>query len=153
MFLDGQKDGISEKIKKSSQKAWDWLQDNQLEIKNRVLNAGLSDQAESYMEPLGLGYAERRQRGVLDNLLLLDTDVLASARELMRRARGYYKTQAWLSLSPLFWLEMLIFLPREIIKLAGFNNSSKLFQISVKLIQVIYWIISVVYTFKLLSQK
>ena len=153
MFLEGQKEGVSERVKKCSRKDRAWLQDNQLEIKNRVLNAGLNDQTESFMEPLGLGYAEKRQRGALDNLLLLDTDILASARELMGRARGYYKTQAWLSLSPLFWLEMLIFLPREIIKLAGFKSSSKLFQISVKLIQVVYWIISVVYTLKLLSQK
>ncbi len=152
IFIDGIVEDKPEKVKNSSRKARNWIQENQIEIKKRVLNTGLNDQMESYMEPLGLGFAQKQQVGALDNLLLLNTDILKSARQLIERAEGYYKTQAFLSLSPLFWIEMIVFLPREMFKLAGFNSSAKSFQILEKTIQIFYWVISIIYTIKLLNR-
>lgn len=152
IFIGGLSEDDSKETKAASRKARNWIQENQIEIKKRVLNAGLRDQMESYMEPLGLGFAQKQQVGALDNLLLLNTDILKSARELIERAKGYYKTQAFLSLSPLFWVEMIVFLPREMFKLAGFDSSAKSFQILEKTIQLIYWTVSIVYTLKLLNK-
>ncbi|RKX91309.1 MAG: hypothetical protein DRP84_11805 [Spirochaetes bacterium] len=144
-FLAGKVKNASEKEKRVSQKAARWIQANQTEIKRRVLNAGVEEQIKSFMEPIGLGYGQTKNISTLDNLLFMNKEIIASARQTISIAKGHYWTQTWLSLSPLFWIEMVIFLPREILKMAGLESPSKIFQIIVKILQLIYWIISIVY--------
>ena len=138
---DGQKkqDGIE---------AGNWIQENQLEIKNVVSKTGLRDQTKSYMQPLGLGYAKQQNVNALDNMLFLNTEILELAREIINRAKGYYKVQALKSFNPLYWIEILIFLPREILKYIGVDEKEKVGSIITKIIQIIYWIASIIFMYE-----
>ena len=138
---DGQKkqDGIE---------AGNWIQENQLEIKNVVSKTGLRDQTKSYMQPLGLGYAKQQNVNALDNMLFLNTEILELAREIINRAKGYYKVQALKSFNPLYWIEILIFLPREILKYIGVDEKEKVGSIITKIIQIIYWIASIFFMYE-----
>ena len=138
---DGQKkqDGIE---------TGNWIQENQLEIKNVVSKTGLRDQTKSYMQPLGLGYAKQQNVNALDNMLFLNTEILELAREIINRAKGYYKVQALKSFNPLYWIEILIFLPREILKYIGVDEKEKVGSIITKIIQIIYWIASIIFMYE-----
>jgi len=137
-----------EKIQKLGKKAGEWVQANQLEIKKRVLNAGISDHLESYMKPKGFGYTQQQDFSALDNLLFMNKELMQISIEILNRAKGSYKVQAMLSFSLLFWIELIIFLPRELFKMAGVENESKSYHNIVNGIQLIYWIISIVYMAK-----
>ncbi len=151
-YIDGQICDKSEKKKKRvGEKAGNWVQENQLEIKKRVLNTGVQDQYQSYMEPLGLGHAQKQSCSVLDNLLFMNTEILLSAKGILRKARGHYKIQALLSFSPLFWIELIIFLPRELLKMVGFETKSKGSQNITNIIQLLYWIASIIYMIKFIT--
>ncbi|MCF7869893.1 MAG: hypothetical protein K9M01_02105 [Candidatus Omnitrophica bacterium] len=151
-FLRGRLEGAKEKEKKKGKKAFKWIEANQMEIKRRVLNSGAKGQIKSYMKPVGLGYGKPEHVNPLDNLLFLNEDILESARSTISLAKGHYWTQAWLSFNPLFWLEMIVFLPREISKMIKFDKSSKLVQNVIQIVQLVYWGISILYIIKLLNK-
>ena len=144
-FIEGQICKKTEKKKKRiGQKASNWIRENQLEIKKRTLNTGIQDQYQSYLEPLGHGHAQKQSISALDNLLVLNTKTLQSAQQILKTAKGHYKVQAFLSFSPLFWIELLIFLPRELFKMAGFETKSKGSQNAINIAQMLYWIVSII---------
>jgi len=152
-YIDGRLHEDDEKKKRIAQKAGNWVQDNQIEIKKRVLNTGIQDQYESSMEPVGLGYGKQQHLSALDNILFMNTKILESSREIIRRAKGHYKVQALLSFSPLFWIELIIFLPRELFKMAGFETKTKGTQNTINIIQIFYWIVSIIYMIKLITSQ
>ena len=148
IFIDGELAEDDEQKKQDGIKAGNWIQENQLEIKNVVSKTGLRDQTKSYMQPLGLGYAKQQNVNALDNMLFLNTEILELAREIINRAKGYYKVQALKSFNPLYWIEILIFLPREILKYIGVDEKEKVGSIITKIIQIIYWIASIFFMYE-----
>ena len=151
-YIEGRVNENDERKKRIGQKAGDWVQAHQIEIKRRVLNTGVQDQFESYMEPLGLGYGQKQSLSALDNLLFMNTKILETSREILTRAKGHYKVQAFLSLNPLFWIEIIVFLPREVFKMAGLESESKGYKNSVNILQIVYWLVMIIYTVKLLMK-
>ena len=146
IFIDGEL-SEDEVKKKEGIKAGDWIQENQMEIKNIVAKTGVPDQKRSYMKTLGLGYAQQQNISALDNMLYLNSDILELARETINRAKGYYKIQALKSFNPLYWVESLIFLPREILKYFGVNEKDKFGSFVTKIVQIIYWIASLIFMY------
>ena len=146
VWIGGVKQGASEVEKKRGERAARWINANQTEIKRRVQSAGIENPAESYMEPLGLGYGQRQTITALDNLLFMNVKLQQQARQAISLAEGHYRTQALLSLSPLFWVEFVLFLPRELAKALGLEATSKISTVVLNLIQIIYWAILTVTT-------
>lgn len=128
IFIQGQFEESSENQKELAEKAGGWVQENQIEIKKVVLITGVQDQKKSYMKPLGLGYTKEQSVSALDNLLFLNSEIMGSSIEIMKRAKGYYKVQALKSFNPLFWIEFIIFLPKELIKYLGIDDEKKIWQ-------------------------
>ena len=128
-----------------------WITDHQLEIKKRVLNSGVGDQIKSFMDPAGYGFVQQKGISALDNLLFMNKDIMEASRELLERAKGHYKIQAWLSLSPLFWIEFIVLIPREIVKLTGFDSEKKVTKSILNIAQLLYWIVTIIYTIKLIK--
>ncbi len=126
IFIQGQFEGSTQKQKELAEKAEDWVQKNQIEIKKVVLNTGVQDQKKSYMKPLGLGYTKEQSVSALDNLLFLNSEIMGSSIEIMKRAKGYYKVQALKSFNPLFWIEFIIFLPKELSKYLGIDDEKNI---------------------------
>ncbi|MBK8944082.1 MAG: hypothetical protein IPM32_02320 [Ignavibacteriae bacterium] len=148
IYIQGQFEESTESQKEAAGKAGDWVQENQIEIKKVVLNTGVQDQKQSYMKPLGLGYTKEQSISALDNLLLLNSDIMGKSIEIMKRAKGYYKVQALKSFNPLFWIEFIIFFPKELSKYFGIDEEKKYSGIIVKIIQVLYWLISIYFMYQ-----
>lgn len=138
----------SESDKKDGEKAGSWLEARLIEISKSVLNAGIHDIVHSFMKPVGYNHVQEQKMSVLENLLYYkDVNTLLQANDLMRRAKGYYWFESIKSINPIFWIEFIVFLPKEIVNYFASGNESKSLSIVTKIIQLLYWIASLIVIF------
>jgi hypothetical protein len=147
-FLDWSEDEENEYKKQIGIKAQYWIQENILEIKSVVGKSGVGDQTKSYMKPVGLGYVQQRNISALDNLLFLNSEIIELARDLINRAKGYYKIQALKSFNPLYWIELIIFLPKELLKYVGVTGEERYSSTIIRIFQILYWVASVYFMYQ-----
>lgn len=124
-YLGGLADDATEEKKKKSARAGDWIMSNLTELKRRVEKAGIQNPVKTFMEPKGYGYVGQTQLSILDNILYPNSDVQHSAQHIVRSAKGYYLNQALRSLSPIYWIEVIFFLPKKIVSASGLVITSK----------------------------
>lgn len=141
IYIDGLGDNVSEELKILSGKAAEWLTENSTEIKRRVKKSGVRNPVHSFMEPKGFGYIGKEQISTLDNILFLNTEIQHSVVYVLKRSRGHFKNETIKSLNPLFWIEILFFLPKAIVSASGIDASSKLADTGLKITQIIYWLV------------
>lgn len=125
-----------------------WLTENITKIRRVVGKSGISDRNFSYMEAKGFGYVAEENFTTLDNLLYLNADVQNSAVLILGRARGHFKNEAIRSLNPLYWLEVLLYLPKYFVSASGVDASSKLADTGIKVIQIVYWVMILYMVYK-----
>ncbi|MBK7378584.1 MAG: hypothetical protein IPJ03_06210 [Ignavibacteriales bacterium] len=148
LLLDGVSDDAKESEKKAAEKATEWISENQIEIKKIVLNTGIQDQTQTYMKPLGLGFAKEKGISALDNIAYLNSEIMESSREILTRAKGYYKIHMLKSFNPLFWIEFIVFLPKEILKYLGIPENEKISSLIIRIFQLIYWGTSIYFMYQ-----
>lgn len=73
---------------------------------------------------------------ITDNLSSKRADIVAGALEMFDKTVGVFRMRFLESISPLFWIEFFIFLPRRIVNYLGGEPD----RIPVKLLQLIYWV-------------
>ncbi|MAO39375.1 MAG: hypothetical protein CMK70_03865 [Pseudohongiella sp.] len=130
--------------KNSSDNAARWITANMTEIKSKVSKAGLQPSVKSFMEPIGYGHVQQQQLNVLDNLLFLNKEIVAEACRCIEMAKGHYYVQAMSSLSPVYWAEIIFYLPRYLISASGIDTTSKVVDVFSKVSQIFYWLVIVV---------
>ncbi len=140
-YLQGQGSNPTEDEKSKSGKSADWITSNMSEIKRRIKKSGIGEPIISYMDPKGYGYVAQQNMSVIDNLLYLNNDVQEQAISTLKRVKGYYLSQTKRSLSPLFWLETLLFLPKAMLNASGIETTSKFAETGIKIVQLIYWVL------------
>jgi hypothetical protein len=144
IFLKGAFKNSPEDLKSASGSAGKWITENLTEIKRQVKNAGVASPNKSFMEPVGMGYVQQQKINPLDNLLFLNIDIIHIARNSIEVAKGHYLTQAKLSLNPIHWIEVALFLPKEILTISGVEVTSKIISVVLNMVQILYWIALVV---------
>jgi len=147
IFVKSNFNKATKRDKNRGERAVNWLEENQLEIEKVVLNTGIDNQTKSYMEPLGFGYTQQQGLPVLRNLALLNPEILQSGKTLLRRAKGYYKSQSLKCFNPIFWIEFIVFLPREILNYFSFDKNVKFGSTLINLLQILYWIATTIFMY------
>lgn len=108
-------------------------------VKRLINRASVNDARVGYAEPLGYGQISRGMASVLENY----PSNMASMAPLMVRmfeeALGVYKLRCFETFSPLYWIEFVIFLPKNLLVYLGVKSEN----ISVKILQIIWWFVSV----------
>jgi len=130
-----------------SNKAGSWVNDHNIEIRKTVLKTGVADITHTFMEPIGYGNVQPKTMSALDNLLFKNIDILMEARDILYRAKGFYKVESLKCVNPIYWIEFIVFLPREIARYFSNSDDVKSTTAVTKIIQIIYWIISVVFMY------
>jgi hypothetical protein len=141
LYLRGQGNSSSQTEKDESAKCAGWITSNMSEIKRRIKKSGIGEPSLSYMDPKGYGYVAQQNMSVIDNLLFLNKDVQKQGITTLQRVRGYYLSQTKRSLSPLFWIETLLFLPKAMLNASGIETTSKFADTGIKIVQLIYWLL------------
>jgi hypothetical protein len=146
LWLKGLPDKASDLEKQQSKESAEWIESNTAEITRVYELTGRGKPLHSFMDAAGYGFVKQQQLNLLENLLFQNTELLQQARSRLLFAKGYFLTNAKQSLNPLFWLEVLFFLPKAIFSASGIESSSKVMDIGLKIAQIIYWLL-IIYAF------
>lgn len=141
LYITGIPDQASDEDKKQSKQAANWLTSNLIEIKQKVEQAGVGNPTRIVMEPAGYGHVAQQSISALDNLLFHNKEILAQASNALSIAAGSYRTQTIQSVNPLYWLEVLFFLPKWFVSSTGIEITSKVAEVSLRIVQILYWVI------------
>ncbi len=112
------------------------------EIKKVFLKAGINSYFFSFAQPVGYGYYSNGKAPIIDNLFYYDNRLIMNVISLFDQAIGTFRSRIIENFNPIFWIEFVIFLPKNIFKYLGFNTSS----IPIKLFQIVYWVSGAFYT-------
>jgi len=104
--------------------------------KRLIKDAGLGNAAIPVVEPLGYGKLASFNAKVVDNLCNRRSDFVGQALELFDQSIGVFRMRMLDSISPRYWIEFVIFLPRNFFRYLGYKGDG----VVSKLFQVIYWI-------------
>jgi hypothetical protein len=140
VYIDGAFKDCPEEDKKKSERASAWLMSNITEIKRLIKRAGLSEPRINFMEAKGYGFVGQESINVLDNILFLNVNVQNNISHVLHVAKGHYLNQVKNSINPIFWVEVLFFLPKEIVNASGFVANTKVSEMLVNISQIVYWV-------------
>lgn len=90
-----------------------------------------------FVQSLGWGQAIQTNTTLFANVDSRDETAITNMQRCFQEARGVFKLRMRQCVSPLFWIECLIFLPRDLLGYLGLSDES----IVTKLLQVLYWFI------------
>tara|TARA_R110000868_G_scaffold164439_1_gene397076 strand:+ start:539 stop:1123 length:585 start_codon:yes stop_codon:yes gene_type:complete len=142
---------------------WDSLYQKVLEDKAKIIEIlkelGLKDFIIQVTTPTGYNHVEHKSIRILENLQYIsyvnDTNIPVTIKQYIIEAKGIAKNRIFESLNPLYWVDLLIFLPRSIAKYIGIPLANKTYNHIIKIFNIIYWIAMVLlpFIFKFLGIK
>lgn len=116
--------------------------ESKAQVVKLVRDAGVDDQHISVSQHVGYGNLQVTQASVLDNFPHLSQDMSTAAQRLLREAIGTYRARMLETFNPLYWLETLVYLPRELLSYLGVPAES----LFIKVLQVFWWILGLMTT-------
>lgn len=124
---------------KGELKGWSLTEAKQ-KVKELLQGAGVEDCHLPFVEPVGFNMINTSSFLVLDNFPNSRNDVFQITITFFHDAIGVYRRRIFETFNPLFWLEFFVFLPKKLSSYLGINSE----KISVKIFQVLYWLVSIV---------
>lgn len=111
------------------------------EIVTLFKKANIKDSYIGFVNPIGFGRIQSGNASLFDNLFVNNKDVVANTFNAFYKAKSVFKRRIKENFNPIFWIECLIYLPKNIFDYLGIKSSSLIVRSS----QVFYWFISVFY--------
>ena len=105
--------------------------------------AGIQDSIIPHAEPVGWGHISTGHASVFSNMTRLRQDVVSLVLDMFHQAIGVYRARMIETFNPLYWVEFIINLPREILIYLGVSAGS----VIVKISQLVYWISAFIMSF------
>lgn len=133
------------------EKYWKWLLadrnlhlvQNKQKVKHLILNANVKDIYAPYVEPAGYGQLYTTKMSTLDNFPCNREDIVKYTVVMFNDAIGTYKRRALETINPLYWIQLIIYLPKRLLQYFGYEKDN----FFVKFLQFLWWIISGASTF------
>lgn len=97
---------------------------------------GVKDSHVSVANHIGYGRLSIKEASVFDNFPNAREDFAYPTLAMFREAIGTYRSRMLEAFSPLYWLETLIHLPREVLGYLGVSAES----VFVKAAQIVWWV-------------
>jgi hypothetical protein len=121
----------------------DWyITRNRQSIVDLLTKANVEDCFLPHVEPIGYGQIQTGSISVFKNLAMLRVDVCGVVGQYLIEAQGVFKSRMLNSFNPIFWLEFVIFLPKNLLSYLGFKSEGTF----VKLLQIAWWCIAAIST-------
>lgn len=141
-FLKRFLDEYSNYMKKPSDAAAEVLLDGKVRMKNLLMESAVSKAQVTRVEPIGYGLIKTSHTDVVDNFMMKDQEIVTTFLQLSHEALGYFRWKRNETVNPIFWIDFVVRLPKYLIEYFNPDASSGPFY---KLLQLGYWILSVVY--------
>lgn len=91
-----------------------------------------------FCEPVGYGQIMTANASVFDNMANKRQDTVCHMMNSFIQAKGYFRMSLLECFSPLYWIQLLFFLPSKLCEFLGISGD----RIAIKILQIIYWILT-----------
>lgn len=98
-------------------------------------NAGVEDSVVPLVQQLDFNNVMTAKASFFDNLNIESEDITSLTLKAFYQSIGVYRQRIIDSINPLFWINLLIYLPKKVFQFLGFNNN-----IVSNLVQFFYWL-------------
>jgi hypothetical protein len=112
------------------------LLEKQPNVVKLIDNAGIHDAVIGIVEPAGLGYVRTGNASVLANFPNRREDAAQATYNIFSQTIGVYRLRMWQTINPLFWLECVIYLPKNAMIFLGLDANSA----ATKFLQLVWWL-------------
>lgn len=89
-------------------------------------------------EPVGFGKIRTANVSVFDNMANKRQDTVGHMMNSFAQARGYFRMGLLECFSPLYWIQMIFFLPSKLCEFLGVSID----KLAIKVMQVAYWVLT-----------
>lgn len=107
-------------------------------IQNLFKNAGLKDNNQPFTMPTGYNQIVNTTCSIYDNIFSKLGNITVLVQRYFLEARGIYRKRMFDSFNPLYWLDLIINLPKNFFEYLGLDTET----IFTKIFQLIYWIVN-----------
>ena len=116
-----------------------YITENRQKIVGLFKKAGVGDSYVGHVKPVGFNHIQTANISVFDNLPALTKDIAQIVGAKFVEAKGTFKNRVLESFNPIFWIENIVFLPRNLLVYLGLD-AEKVF---VKVAQILWWMFGV----------
>lgn len=109
-------------------------------------NAGIKDSSTPVSQPVGYGQIANFDASVFHNFPSKLTIIAQPALEMFDSATGVYRSRVFESFNPLYWIEQILFLPKNILIYVGLDSEQVSFKLCNVLLSFIWWTIGILVT-------
>ncbi|MBY0377039.1 MAG: hypothetical protein K2Q33_00565 [Gammaproteobacteria bacterium] len=130
----------------------DKIQGSKSKIIDLFKKAELESPLVPVMKDIGLGYSKQVKVDIFENLdmtlIVVDTNIPGLILKSFTRGIGVYKQRAIEAINPLWWINLVVFLPERLVCYLGISveNNSHI-RLVAKTLNITYWFISVILWF------
>lgn len=117
------------------------------EVKSLILGAGVEDMVVPVMQPAGFGMVHSMKPSVLGQYPSNDVRFAYSTIRMFEQAIGVYKHRIYETINPLYWIDLIIWLPRNFLNYLGITVTSVGSKLICSIFQIIYWALSIAYIY------
>ncbi len=117
------------------------LVESRAQVIRLLKDAGVEDVEIGVTQPIGFNQVQVANVSVMRNFPNKGRDFAAHTHRLFSQAIGTYRSRMFETFNPLYWIEAIINLPRELLAYLGIPPES----VFVKLLQVMWWVFGTVF--------
>lgn len=118
------------------------LKRSQHQIIKLFKEAGVKDSVFPIAEPLGLGQVATSNISIFENFPNRTERIVMITVGMFDQTIGVYSSRAFETFNPIYWIESIIYLPRNLLSYVGMSAENIITKIS----QVFYWVIGSILT-------
>lgn len=107
-------------------------------IRRLFKSANVEDIILPVHEMVGYGMMQSNQASAVANIDSHREDFVHAATHMFAEAKGTFKMRIFDSLSPLYWVNLVLFLPKNILVYLGLKADT----VIIKFLQLIWWIVT-----------
>ncbi len=100
--------------------------------------AKISEPMVPFCKPIGYGKIFTSTVSVFDNMTNKRQDIVCNMTNCFLEAKGYFRMSLLECFSPLYWIQLLCFLPSKLCEYLGISGDKLL----PKVIQLLYWVLA-----------
>lgn len=116
------------------------------ELKQKIIlllkNANVTDAVVPNVEAVGYGLVSTCNISVFDNFPHNRRDMFEIMKNKFHEAIGVYRSRMIDTINPIFWVQYIIYLPKNILIYLGLKNKN----IFIKIVQILWWIVGLIFT-------
>lgn len=108
------------------------------EIKDIFKKANARDSSIARTRPTGFGQIINFTTSAYENMFVNDKEIISSVINSFETSIGEFSHRMFQAVNPIWWVECIIYLPRNVFTYLGIKDSNMF----IKIVQIMYWIIT-----------